>query len=146
MMSVGKSRTLEEWIKFYEDKTGDPVLLPVGFQMFWLAERGFCQYKIDVEGKMLIIYQVSGDAKFWHDMGEVICLANNLDYMATICTRNIKAYIRFWQWSIVEEFDINNQKRFICKDINGRKVVITHQGINDKGNPTYYVTQSMKKQ
>lgn len=140
-----KTKTLKDWIKFYEDKTGDSVSLLDGFQMYWLAERGFCQYKIDIEGKMLIIYQVSGDAKFWHDMGEIICLANNLDYMSTICTRNINAYMRFWKWEVAEEFNVNNQKRFICKDVHGRKVIITHQGINDKGNPTYYVTQYLNE-
>ncbi len=134
------AKTLAEWIILYESKTNDKVELPKGFQLYFLPERGFCQYKVDIDNKMLIVYQLCGDAKFWRDVGELICLVNKLDSISTICTRNILAYIRFWGWKIKQQFDVNNQKRFICEDTQGRKIIITHKHIDGNGDVAYWVT------
>lgn len=140
------ARTLEEWIRLYEKTTGDEVDVPKGFVIYYLPERGFALLKADMDGEMVIIYHVCGDAKFWRDMAELLAAANELKYLATICTRNIDAYIRFWHWQVVKEYNQNNHKRYICQDTSGRKVVITHRGFNEKKNrPDYWVTQYLQE-
>ena len=139
------ARTITEWAKLYEDKTGDKAELPAGFKLYFLPERGFAMYKPDETGKIMLIYRVCGDAKFWHDVAEIIAYQLGLKCFATIITRNVKAYIRFWNWTIVEETTIDSQKRFLCHDNQGREVIITHKGIQKNGEPSYWCTQYLQK-
>lgn len=135
------AKTLKEWAELYEDKTGDKAILPKGFRLYFLPERGFAMYQIDTVGKIMMVYRLCGDAKFWHDVAELIAYQTGMKYISTIVSREIKAYMRFWHWDVIEEFTLNNEKRFICKDSQGRKVVLTHNGIQANGMPTYWCTQ-----
>lgn len=136
---------LGEWIKRYEEKTGDKFLLPKGFQLYFLPERGFAQFKIDFEGSILMIYQACGDAKFWRDVGELMCIMNNIDHISTICTVNIDAYIRIFGWKPYNVENVNGQKRYHCYDTLGRKVIATFKGIDEAtGEPSYWVTQYLR--
>ena len=49
-------KTLKEWVEKYETERDDPVVCPKGFDMYWLPERGFAQYKF-VDG-ILVVYQL----------------------------------------------------------------------------------------
>ncbi|MEG2583915.1 MAG: hypothetical protein RSA27_05370 [Oscillospiraceae bacterium] len=136
------AKTLNEWIALYERKTGNKVEFLKGFTLLYLPERGFSLMKEDTEWHILMIYIVCGDAKFWHDVGEVIAKSKCCRCISTICSREIEAYIRFWHWRIIDKQDINNQKRYICIDTQNRTVVITNNGVNEETNtPTYWVTQ-----
>ena len=89
-----------------------------------------------------MLYQVCGDIHFWHDMGKLMCMQNNLSHLATICTRDVYAYMRIFNWEIVEDFDVDDAKRFICRDDAGCKVILTQRDWGDDGkSPTYWVTQ-----
>ncbi len=136
-----KARTLQEWIDMYEKKTGDKAVLPEGFSLYWLPNRGFAEYKIDENSGILMIYAVCGDGKFWRDLGELICRLNKLKCISTICTRNVETYIRFWHWKIVEGQNKDGKKRFVCRDELNRPVILTYKGADDKGEPAYWVTQ-----
>ena len=134
--------TLQEWVQFYEDKAKEKLEVPKGFLFQWFPTRGFIVMKPDVDGKMLMIYSVCGDGKFWRDVGELLALNNGLTKLCTICIRKIEPYIRFWHWKIVNKMEINGQKRYFCKDEYGRNVVITYKGTSEEtGEPVYYVTQ-----
>lgn len=138
---MSKPMLLEEWVKKYEEKTNDKFMLPKGFQLCYLPERGFCQFKIDKEGKMLMIYQTCGDARFWHDVGELICHMNGLNCIGTICTVHFEAYARIFGWAIENVENVNNQKRYTLKDSIGRKLIATHKHFDEKtGEPCYWVT------
>lgn len=147
------SRTLGEWIKLYEEKTGDKVDLPKDYRLFYMAERGFAQMKPDDEGKMLIINHVCGDGKFWHDVAELVAVQHGLTCLGTLCTRRIKPYIRAFGWKIEKRFcfispDSNPGKveyRYLCRDGIGRAVVITESGIDEKGNENYLVTHYLQQ-
>ncbi len=140
------ARTIEEWISLYEQKTGDKMYIPEGFVLNYLPDRGFALLKADLDTGIMIIYHLCGDSKFWRDVAELIAKNSNLKCISSIATRSIRPYMRFWHWDIVKEFDIDNQKKFICKDEQGRKVVITHKGFDDKSNtPTYFVTQYLNE-
>lgn len=137
------AKTLEDWCKLYTEKTGDEVDIPEGFQIYYLPHRGFSLMKADFEGGILMVYHLCGDIKFWYDVAELLCQQNpQLRCISTICTRNIDAYCRLWHWEIVKKEEINGEKRYVCKDDLGRKVIITHCGyIRDTRKSKYFVTK-----
>lgn len=137
-----KGLSLAAWIDIYEKKTKDKVDLPEGYQLLYMAERGFAVIKPDYESKMMIVYETCGDAKFWRDVCELMCCSNGLEIIATICTRHIRPYMRAFGWKLLKEECVNDQYRFICEDSIGRLIIITHKDISDStGEATYWVTQ-----
>jgi hypothetical protein len=142
-----KPKSLAEWIKFYEDKADDTFEVPLGFRLYWLPERGFCSMKPDYDAKMLVIYQVCGDGKFWRDIAEVfVANALGLDTIASICTRAVSPYIRSFSWEIIEEQVKDGKLRFLCQDSVGRAVVLTHKcDGGDGADPHYWVTHYINR-
>lgn len=141
-----QGKTLKEWIKIYEEKTGDRAELPKDYRLFYLAERGFAIMKPDTEGKIMTVYQTCGDGKFWRDMAELYACALGLECVATICTRPIKAYIRAFGWEILKEKCVDGRYRFCCQDGIGRKIIITHRNDGEDGKlPEYWVTQYLNE-
>lgn len=110
----------KEWIKRYEEKTGDKHEVLPGFVEQFLAERGYCQYGVDDKNKSLIIYETCGDGKFWYDVGFLICKEKSLQRLITVVTRNIKAHIRFFRGKI--------QKEVIAEDGSYRLSGLNHDG------------------
>lgn len=136
-----KAKSLKEWIEIYETKTGDSFDLLPGYRLLYMPERGFASMKPDFEGKMMIIYQVCGDAKFWRDYAELVSCTADFECAATICTRHIEPYIRGFGWETIEKEDVNGQLRYWCQDSIGRLVIITHKHNDEKtGEPVYWVT------
>lgn len=136
------ARSFEDWCELYKIKTGDEITVPPGFTVNFLESRGICIMKPDTKTGIFTIFDLCGDAKFWRDLADMYCRQNGLKCISTICTRKIEPYIRFWGWKILKAENINNQKRFICKDHLGRYVVITHKGINSVSHrPDYWVTE-----
>lgn len=142
------AKSLKEWIDEYESKTGDKFFTPAGFRLYWLPERGFASMKPDFEGKMLIIWQVCGDGKFWRDAAELyIANALGLETLISICTRPVIPYMRAFHWEVLDEECVNGQYRYLCQDSAGRAVVLTHKdsGNKDNPNPEYWVTHYIKR-
>lgn len=143
-----KAKSLQEWIDFYELKTGDKFYIPQGYGLIYLAERGFALMKLEAESKMIFVYQVCGDGKFWHDYAELYAAGVGFECVATMCTRSIRPYIRAFGWKIEKEFncispDTNPgkvERRYLCRDSIGRPIVITLCGYEDNGNEDYWVT------
>lgn len=142
--NIHKPKSYDEWCEYYEIKTGEKVEQPQGFVTYFLEDRGFAQYKADFDGSVLFIYQVTGDGRFWRDVGELLCSINGLKAIVTITPRNIKPYLRLFGFKITQELEKDNQKRFICKDNQGRDVIATHYGTAFMGKPMYTVTQYIK--
>lgn len=92
--------TLNGYIKKYEKRTKEKFEPKHGFKLFYLPDRGFCEYKITDD--MVMIYQLCGDGKFWRDYGVLLAQLTGRKVIGTICIyKNIKAYIRFWGFKIV---------------------------------------------
>ena len=141
-----KGLSLGAWIEIYEKKTNDKVDFPEGYRLLYMAERGFAIIKPDIEGKMMIVYEVCGDARFWRDVCELIGLSMGLECAGTICTRHIKPYIRSFGWEILREECIDGNYRYFCQDSIGRAVIITQRDINqDTGEPTFWVVSYFNK-
>lgn len=99
-----KAHSLKEWIKIYEEKTGDNFGVPNGYRLFYMAERGFASMKPDLKTRLMVVYQVCGDGKFWRDYAELtFAVPMGLDAVCTICTRPIRPYIRGFGWEILDE-------------------------------------------
>lgn len=136
-----KAHSLREWVKIYEEKTGDNFDLPEGYRLFYMAERGFASMKPDLKTGLMVVYQVCGDGKFWRDYAELtFAVPMGLDAVCTICTRPIRPYIRGFGWEILDEQCKNGQYRFLCQDSTGRAVMITHKDVQGNGVPEYWVT------
>jgi len=136
--------TPEKWVEWYEKKTGDSFTLPEGYTVNYHPYRGMATFKPDIENKMLVVGYVIGDGRFWHDAIEMIAKQNGFRYIATICTRDVKAYIRFWKYKIVKQWDKDGQKRFLAKNRAGCYAVLTFRGKDAKTDvDTYLVVQYM---
>lgn len=142
-----RGKSLKEWLSIYENKTGDRAELPYGYRLCYLAERGFASMKPDIEGKMMVVYQVCGDGKFWRDYAEMMAAGMGLDCVGTICTRAIEPYIRSFGWEILSKTEINGQRRYRCQDSIGRLIICTYKCDGDKEGmpPHYWVTHYLNK-
>lgn len=99
--------TLEEYIKLYEKKTKDKFKPKDGFKLFYFPDRGFCEIGVTTVyngQKMMIIYQLCGDGKFWRDYATLTAQNLNIKKIGSICIRkNVEAYIRFWEFKITKK-------------------------------------------
>ncbi len=136
-------KTLEEWVDKYETERDDPMVCPKGFDMYWLPERGFAQYKF-VDG-ILVVYQLCGDIQFWFDLAKLICLAKGGHAVSTVSILPIKPYLRLLKFRIVKDEEKDGKHRYYCKDESGRKVIATYKNTGDDGNDNYFVTVYVKE-
>lgn len=94
------SKTFEEWVKAYEEKTGDEHYTPEGFTVLYDKDRGYAQYYVDKGYNFMYVYEACGDGRYWYDVGIKICRDYNVPKMITICTRHILPYLRLMQFKI----------------------------------------------
>ena len=115
------SRTLEEWIKFYEEKTKEKFVRDKSYELFYLPDKGFCE--IFVSGKMVVIKQLAGDGRFWKKFAEKI--ARRMD--KKVCgswfiRKELFAYIKLFGFKITETEKLpDGSKRYHGVDNLGRK-------------------------
>lgn len=134
-------KTFEEWIAFYEKKTGDKFIPHPDFKLIYFPEYGFCEYSLEKDTKMVMIYQLCGDGKFWRRVGETMARVLGWRNMGSICIRRIKPYIRFWGYRVVEKRELApGEIQYICRDKQGRDAQCTPAWRDDKGEWAYYVT------
>ena len=131
---------LDEWVKLYENKTKEKFEPHPGFKLFYLPDRGFCEYRVTED--MVMIYQLSGDGKFWRDYGLLLAELTKCKKLGTICIRdNIKAYIRFWGYTIdKEEVLPDGLVRYHCKHKDTGKPGLCSPAWEDNNKVSYYVT------
>lgn len=136
----------EEYVSHYENKTKEKFVPREGFKLFYLPDRGFCEYKIDSDKDMVMVYQLSGDAKFWHDMAIMLADMTNCHVIGTFCIRdNIKAYIRFWGYRIESEETLpDGLCRYHCKHKEtGKAGLASPAWTNEKGITSYFITHEV---
>lgn len=136
-------KSLEEWIQRYEEKTGDEFMLPAGFQLWWLPNRGFAQMRLYED--LVIVYQLCGDIHFWYDIACLIAMMNGAKAVSTISTVSIRPYLRLLHFKVKQTEEKEGKYRFLCEDMYGRKVVATYRSTDDTGADTYFVTSYMKE-
>lgn len=131
------TKSFNEWVDEYEEKTGEEFTLPPGFSLYFLPERGFAQYRL-VNG-LVIVYQLCGDILYWFDVGKMIAHMNGAKAVATVCILPIKAYIRLLRCHIVKDEEKDGKHRYVCKDSIGHKLICTYRS-TEEGTDTYFCT------
>ena len=113
-------KTLREWIKEYETKTGETHTNPVAMnlKLYYVPDRGYCELAYIAKENCISVFETCGDAKFWHDFSVIMCKENNCKYIMTMCLRNIKAYIKLFNGKITYIEHDNNGVPIRIKGIN----------------------------
>ncbi len=135
------TKTIEEWIKFYEEKSKVKYEPPDNrVKQFYFPDRGFAE--IGASKNMVIIHQLCGDAKFWKNVAEVLAMQLGIKHLGTWCIRKIEPYIRFFGVEIERVEDLGEGlKRYHGKlKDTGKSAVFTPNFRNKNGNIGYIVT------
>lgn len=139
--------TLNEWIKKYEEKTGDEHCTPDGFELVFDEEKGYAQYKHD--GNILFVYEACGDGKFWYQVvGVELAKKLGAKWIATICTRKIRPYMRLMGMKLTEERKLDFHGAISGTGINhlGNKLIVMPAWYDEtKNSLAYYVYSEVMK-
>lgn len=118
-------KSLEEWQRIYEKKTGEKVELEQGHHLFYLPTRGFASCSMDRDKGFLIVGQVCGnDGDFWFDFVMLEAESQNLPIVFTYTIRNIKSFLKVFKVNVLEE----NENEKICRDRYGKLVKVIKRG------------------
>lgn len=108
------SKTLEEWIDKYNKKVPEGFKRDERFELFYLPEKGFAE--VMDTGEMLIVYQVSGDFKFWRGFVEKIARKLGYKRACTMCARRIDSYLRMANAVPYRTEETPIGTRYFCRD------------------------------
>jgi hypothetical protein len=135
-------RTMEEWIEFYERKTGEKLERQDGWETFYHPDKGFCQYRVTED--MIIINQLCGDIHFWKDKAETMARDMGISHLGTWYIReNVRAYARLLGFDVYREEELpEGLKRYY-----GRNKVTGKEGLaspafkyKESGRQAYFIT------
>lgn len=137
--------TLNKYITLYETKTGESYELPVGFRLFYLPNRGFCQYAKSEIDKAIIVYHCCGDGEFWRDYGALMAKDHGYDKLVTLLCRPVKPYIRAMKWTITRSgVHADGREWYVLHDTTDNLVIIRESHTNpNTGNKIYHVTKGV---
>lgn len=108
------AKTMEHWIARYNKKVPEGFKRNERFELFYLPEKGFAE--VMDTGKMVIVYQVSGEFKFWRDFVEKIARKLGYTHAGTMCVRNIKPYLRMAGAVPYRIEKTSIGERYFCRD------------------------------
>lgn len=128
------SKTFIEYAELLNQETGIDVLKTDLKNIVFDPDHGFVKFSVD--GGLLLLELLSGDASYWVNWALTYCKANNLAAFKGGCSRNIYAYIRLLNSPILEDTTINNTHYIRCSTNNNRLILITQ---NNLGNETTWV-------
>ena len=134
------AKTLEEWIKIYEKKTGVEFKADPRAKLQFIPEKGFAE--IGATENMIVIGQTCGDAKFWKNFSEMLARQLGLNHLGTWCIRKIEPYIKLFNIEIVQVEDAGEGlKRYHCRQKDtGKSALFSPRSRNSAGNVVYMVT------
>ena len=136
------SKTLEEWIKVYEKKTGEEFKHDERFAFFYLPEKGFCE--VVATDEVIIVGNVCGDGRFWRNFVDKLAQEFNIKLGGTIfCRKEFRAYIRLLGFKIDKFDEEKGLKRYYCTGKNGEWGIMT-EFLCEGGRKKCYVTWEVK--
>lgn len=141
--------TFEEWVAVYEKKSGDAHKVPQGSFTLWDERRGYAQFLLSEDKKLLITEETCGDGKFWYEWAINFCREHDIPKFCTTCTRKILPYLRGMGGKIIKQ-EIQTERH------NGYKIEgVTHEGLRffcwprwwdeEKQRNAYYVVVEVTK-
>lgn len=121
------SKTLEEWIKFYNRKVPEPFKRDERFKLLYRPEKGFCE--IGYSGDMAIAKATCGDIKFWRKVIESFARELNLSKCGVVTCRKILPYIRLAGFGIIRTEETVDGTKYYCRDkVTGQKAECSPAG------------------
>lgn len=139
-------KTLDEWIAIYEQKTGEVFKPHPSFKLLYFPDRGFCEIGLDQKAEMVMAYQLCGDGHYWKSVLDSIAKLIGYGHGGTICTRHIKAYIRYWGFRIKQTIRLENGlEQYFCEDKYGVQARCSPAWENKDGTHAYFVTWEIKE-
>lgn len=138
-------KDLLQWINEYKAKTGEEFYFLPKFTTWYLPDRGFCQWTALDDDKTIVVWNLCHDGRFWRDALECVAMQFGYDRIMTTCILPIKAYIRYWGWEIMQDFEKDGMHRYICRDKVGREIVCTPKKINDDNTISYFVAHELRR-
>ena len=138
---MGKAMSLEDWIAFYEKKTGEKFERQEDWTFFYHPEKGFCQYGSTKD--MVIINQLCGDIHFWKDRAEEIAKAMGINHLGTWYIRkNVRPYARLLGFEIYKEEELpDGLKRYYGRNkVTGKEGLASPAFRYESGRQAYFIT------
>lgn len=96
---------MQDWIAFYERKTGERFERKTGTTLLHSKQNGFCEVALDDEHKAVYVYHVCGRLKVWRDVANAIAQLCGYDKVMTIVIRHIKPWLRLGGAKVTDEED-----------------------------------------
>lgn len=140
--------TLAQWIAKYEQKTGEKFEAKTGFKLLYSQDRGFCEIRVDEEKKMVMIWQLCGDGRFWRDFAELLAGLFGYRNLGTITIRHeVEAYVRLFGFKIErKELLPDGYYRYYGVGTGSRsKCLCSPAWISENGRMAYYVTWEVEQ-
>lgn len=134
------SKTFEDWVKEYENKTGEKYEVDERFRTFFEPEKGFAQ--MTETASMIVVNQCCGDAQYWKGKAEELAKEKGKSHLGTWCIREILPYIKLFGYEIekIEELP-EGMKRYHCRNKKTGKVGLASPSFRSKnGNIGYMIT------
>lgn len=90
-----KSKTKEEWLNWYKERSGiEDLGIVQGEIISFHPEHGFIVYALDTENAILLSHHTCGDGKYWAKVYKTIMKMFGLKKLIGYTQRNPNAWIR----------------------------------------------------
>ena len=131
------NKTLEEWIEFYERKTGKKFKPEENYKLLYRPDKGFCE--ISASDNAILVGAVSGDGKFWKSSADLLARYMKFNFCRSINIRkNIRAYLRLFGYRITKITEENGLKYIESKN-KDNKICGAFECIFEDGSHGYFL-------
>ena len=117
---------LAEWIAFYEKHTKEDFKRHAAFDLYFLPDKGFCEYSI--ADNNIYIWQLAGDVDYWVKIAYDFAQKNGLEAISALILRKPKPFIRRLGFRIVTIEDRNGEIKYTAKNKKGETLSATPRG------------------
>lgn len=134
---------LDSWIKKYNAKTPEPFSRDLRYDFYFKPDKGFCELGMNIDGDMIMMNQLCGDARYWRDLANKAAKACGIKRCGTICIRpEIRAYIRLFGYRITKEEKLSDELiRFHCINKEHKRALVSPAFYyKDRGVQAHFVT------
>lgn len=119
-------KTLDEWIEYYNQHTGEAFRFQPTFTFFYSPEHGFCEYKYEDNG--IYIWQLVGDLDHWIGIAYDVCQKFELPAITAFIVRHPKPFIRRLGFKVTETENRDGQIRYHAVNDKEEKLTATQYG------------------
>ena len=133
-------KSLDEWMKIYETKTGNKIKNKEDFKVKALydAEKGFLL--LEEKGDCILLSKCCGDGQYWYDVAIEIAEKKQKSYLKAFSLRNIKSVFKAYGFHRFRGVKRKNDRVIYGYDKKAREIVAKQVGISPHNIPAYEIT------